>query len=255
MGKLDGRAAIVTGSGTGIGRAIALTLAREGADVVLGGRTPASLEEVAGETRGTGRKAIAVPVDVSVRQQVQNIVGKAMAEFGRIDILVNNAGISRRGLIADMAEDDWDAVMDINLKGTFLMMQAVIPHMIERSYGRIVNIGSIAQFRPAREGMSAYGASKAGVEQLTMAAALELTRYNIRTNCIAPGNVETPIYRRGVTEKQIQEWIDSGLKAPIGRIGDPQEMANVALFLISDESSFICGETIVADGGRTAKQP
>lgn len=254
MGKLDNRVAIVTGGGTGIGRSIAVTFAREGADVVVCGRTLSVLEDVAEEIRNLGKKSLAITVDVSIKEQVQNMVKQTVAEFGKIDILVNNAGVgSRGGEIVDIPEEDWDAVININLKGVFLCIQAAARHMIERKYGKIISIASIAGIRPPRGGMSSYCVSKAGVDHLTKSAALELMRYGIFVNCIAPGSIETPIYRSGRTQEQIDQWLASATGAPIGRVGESQEMANVALFLASDDSSFLCGEMVVADGGRNIR--
>lgn len=253
MGKLDHKVAIVTGSGTGIGRSIAITFATEGADIVLASRTVATLEKVADEIKDLGKHVLVVPTDVSVKAQVQNLVNKTLEEFGRIDILINNAGVSYRIPMMDISEDDWDNVIDIDLKGVFLCIQAVGRHMIERNYGKIINISSIAGLRPTRFIMAPYAAAKAGVDLLTKSATLELTPYGINVNSISPGAIETPIYRRGKTPEQIEEWLVGARGAPIGRVGDSQEVANVALFLASDDSSFICGECIVVDGGRNAK--
>jgi len=253
MGKLDRKVAIVTGGGTGIGRSIALTFAKEGADVVVCSRTPSTLKEVVNEIDTLGKRALAIPINVYVKEQVQNMVKQTIREFGQIDILVNNAGIGRNGLIVDMPEEDWDAVIDTDLKGTFLCMQAVGRHMIERKQGNIINISSIMGIRCARPGMAVYCAAKAGIELLTKAATMEFTPYGIRVNCIAPGNIETPSYRKGRTQAEIEQWLTSARSAPIGRVGESQEIANVALFLASESSSFICGECIVVDGGINVK--
>ena len=164
MERLEGKIAIVTGGGSGIGKSIALTFAREGADVVVCGRTLSPLEAVAGEIMAIGRRALAITVDVSIRSQVRNLVERTIEEFGKIDILVNNAGVGRRSPIVDMSEEDWDTVININLKGVFLCIQAAARHMVQRGYGKIINISSIVALRPPREGMGVYGASKAGVE-------------------------------------------------------------------------------------------
>jgi len=253
MGKLDGKVAIVTGGGTGIGRSIALTLAEEGADVVVCGRTLSNLKKVAGEIEALGRRSLAIATDVSVKKQVQNMVRRTIDELGRIDILVNNAGVAPYGLIAEMPEEDWDKLMNTDLKGVFLCTQAVANQMMAQKYGKIVNISSVAGLRPPRERMACYCTAKAGVEMLTKSATLELTPHGINVNCIAPGSIETPIYRAGKTPQQIEEWLAMARRAPAGRVGDPQDIANAALFLASDDSSFICGETIVVDGGRNAK--
>jgi NAD(P)-dependent dehydrogenase (short-subunit alcohol dehydrogenase family) len=253
MGKLENKIAIVTGGGTGIGRSIALSFAKEGATIVVCGRTVSTLEKVNEEIKALGKQSLTVPADVSIKEQVQNVVKQTITKFSKIDILVNNAGVSHRNLITDMPEEDWDTVIDINLKGVFLCIQAVARHMIEHNYGKIINISSIAGIRPTREAMSAYDVSKAGVIQLTKSATLELTRFGINVNCIAPGIIETPIYRRGRTPEQIEGVLTASRGAPIGRIGDPQEIANVALLLASEDSSFLCGETVVVDGGINIK--
>jgi NAD(P)-dependent dehydrogenase (short-subunit alcohol dehydrogenase family) len=253
MERLKDKSAIITGGGSGIGRSIALTFAKEGADVVVCGRTLSPLEKVSGEIGALGRRSLPLSVDVSIKSQVQNLMDRTIEEFGKIDILVNNAGIGRRSPIVDMSEEDWDAVINVNLKGVFLCIQAAARHMIKRSHGKIINISSIVAISPPREGSAVYGASKAGVELLTKAASLELIPYGINVNSIAPGAVETPMYRKNRTQEQIDQWLAAANAAPIGRIGDPQEISNTALFLASDESAFICGETIVADGGRNAR--
>lgn len=253
MGKLDGKVAIITGGGTGIGRSIALTFAREGADIVACSRNKSTLHAVAREIQPLGRRCLAVATDVGVRSQVEKMVSETLAQFGRIDILVNNSGSVAISPISDMAEEDWDRVIRTNLKGTFLCIQAVSKAMMRQKSGKIINISSLAALRPPRAGMGAYCASKAGVDMLTRTATLELAPYGISVNSIAPGSVETPIYRKGRTPEQIEEWLAAARRAPIGRAADPQEIANVALFLASDDSSFICGQVIVADGGREAR--
>lgn len=250
MGKLDQRIAIVTGGSTGMGRAIAVELAKAGADVVVSSRNLVNLEKVAEEIRALGRRSLAVAADVSVAEQVRNMVKHTIDKFGKIDILVNNAGIMTRALIVDMREEDWDNLMDINLKGVFLCIQAVAKYMMEQRYGKIINMSSIAGFGANLLGSAGYGVSKAGIIQLTKNAALELGPYGVNVNCIAPGAVKTGLQTRW-TQKQIEEWEETSKKhAIMGRIGNTQDIANLALFLASDDSSFICGETIVIDGGR-----
>ncbi len=253
MGKLDKKVAIITGGGTGIGQSIALTFAKEGADVVVCGRTMANLEGVVNEIKGIEKHVIAVQTDVSVKKQVQDMVKGTIEEFGQVDILVNNAGVARRGLIVDISEEDWDYILDINLKGTFLCIQAVAKHMMERKCGKIINISSIAGIRCIFPSVASYCVSKAGINLLTKAATLELAPYGISVNAIAPGFVETLIYRRGRTPEQMEQWRSASRQAPIGRVGEPDDIAKVALFLASDDSSFVSGECIVVDGGRNAK--
>jgi NAD(P)-dependent dehydrogenase (short-subunit alcohol dehydrogenase family) len=251
MGKLDQKVAIVTGGGTGIGQAIALTFAKEGADIVICGRTMDKLEKAAKEVEALGRHCLAIPADVSIKAQAQGMVEQAVARFGKIDILVNNAGVVRRASLLDMSEADWDTVMAINLKGVFLCTQAVAPYMIERKYGKIINISSSAGTGCLIPGLGGYSAAKAGVIQLTKAFAFEMSRYGINVNAIAPGVVITPITYFQRTTEQVEQYIENGKRVSVlGRVGSTQDIANLALFLASDESSFISGETIASDGGR-----
>ena len=251
MGKLDEKVAIITGGGTGIGHSIALTFANSGADIVVCGRTIANLEKVTEEIKALGRRSLAVATDVSVKEQVQNLVSQAVDEFGKIDILVNNAGVIRDATLLEMTEEDWDYVVDINLKGVFLCIQAVAKYMVERRYGKIINISSICGRGGSLEDKACYCASKAGVIQLTKNAAYELGEYGIGVNCVAPGLIITPMVHRGRSPEQLEQLIDDRKRvAVVGRVGDPQDIANVALFLASEDSSFINGQTVPVDGGR-----
>ena len=253
MGKLDNKVAIITGGGTGIGRTISLTFANEGAKVVVGSRNIANLAEVVKEIKLLRRQSLAIATDVSVKQQVENMVDQTMHEFGRIDILVNNAGILRATGIMDTSEEVWDEVMDINLKGVFLCTQAVAKYMIKQQDGKIINIASISGRGGGLDDGPSYCTSKAGVIQLTQNAAFELGPYGINVNCIAPGLIITPmVYGGGRTREEVQEYLEGRKStAVLGRLGEPEDIAKVALFLASEDSSFICGQTIPVDGGRT----
>lgn len=253
MGKLDKKVAIITGGGTGIGRTISLTFANEGAKVVIGSRNIANLVEVVKEIKLLRRQSLAIATDVGVKQQVENMVDQTMHEFGRIDILVNNAGILRATGIMDTSEEVWDEVMDINLKGVFLCTQAVAKYMIKQQDGKIINIASISGRGGGLDDGPSYCTSKAGVIQLTQNAAFELGPYGINVNCIAPGLIITPmVYGGGRTWEEVQAYLEGRKSAAVlGRLGKPEDIAKVALFLASEDSSFISGQTIPVDGGRT----
>jgi len=253
MGKLDKKVAIITGGGTGIGRTISLTFANEGAKVVVGSRNIANLAEVVKEIKLLRRQSLAIATDVGVKQQVENMVDQTMHEFGRIDILVNNAGILHATGIMDTSEEVWDEVMDINLKGVFLCTQAVAKYMIKQQDGKIINIASISGRGGGLDDGPSYCTSKAGVIQLTQNAAFELGPYGINVNCIAPGLIVTPmVYGGGRTREEVQAYLEGRKSAAVlGRLGEPEDIAKVALFLASEDSSFICGQTIPVDGGRT----
>jgi 3-oxoacyl-[acyl-carrier protein] reductase len=250
MGRLVGRTALITGAARGIGRQIAITFAAEGADIVLA--EIAAAQDVVSEIEGLGRKAIAVKTDVSSKADVDKLVDASVRAFGKIDILVNSAGIIRPAGLLDMSENDWDAVLDVNLKGVYLMMQAVARHMINERYGKIVNIASTCGLNTVSGPVANYAPSKAGVIQLTKVGARELGPYGINVNAIAPGPVDTELHYEGRTPEQVKQYFEDSRKAAVlGRIGSPQDIANVALFLASDESSLITGQVIAADGGKT----
>jgi NAD(P)-dependent dehydrogenase (short-subunit alcohol dehydrogenase family) len=254
--KLSGKAAIVTGGTYGIGNAIASLFAAEGADVAIAGRGEAEGKAALEALRRVSGHAIYVRADVSKDADVKRMVDEAAGRFGRIDILVNNAGINPVGTVLDTTEEMWDRIMAINLKGPFLCCKHVIPHMIEAGGGSIVNIGSINSFM-AFENEVAYDASKGGVLLFTKATALDFARKKIRVNCICPGAIDTPllqaIFRESPNPREMEEAMVK--RHALKRMGSPEEIARAALFLASDDSSFMTGAAIAVDGGILAGWP
>ncbi len=251
--KLKGRVALITGSTRGIGKELAIGFAREGADLIINGRNPEKTEAVAKEIEALGVRTQPVAADVSVSQDVARMVEEGISSFGRIDILVNNAGVNPFILEAEkIKEEGWDQVLDINLKGVFLCCQAVGRKMIHQGGGRILNISSAAGIL-GEQGFLPYCVSKAGVMVLTRILAYEWSKHNIFVNAIAPGLVaggmNTPILSK--------EALVSGLtrQVPLRRLGTPEEIVKVAVFLASDDASYINGTTVVADGGMTGYNP
>ena len=244
--SLEGQVAIVTGGGTGIGRGIALEFAKAGADVVVGSRKLANLEKVAEEVRALGKHSLAVSVDITKKTEVDNMVQRVMDEFGVIDILVNNAGTIVRASLLEHSEEDWDRVLDTDLKGCYLCSRAVGKRMVEQKRGNIINIASIRSIA-AGTGRASYCVSKAAVLMLTKVLALELVSYNIRVNAIAPGWVKTELTKVQWSDPETYKEITDPI--PMGRWAEPSEIASVALFLASDASSYMTGHTIVVDGG------
>jgi 3-oxoacyl-[acyl-carrier protein] reductase len=246
--KLKGRVALVTGAGRGIGKEIALTLAREGASVVVLGRSE-TVNETVNEIRKMKGKAMAVIADVSNFKQMQDVANIVIKKFGRIDILVNNAGIFRSSPIAQMKEEDWDEMMAVDLKGVFNCTRAVLPGMIKQKYGKIVNISSIAGTALGFSGSTHYSAAKAGIIGFSEALAMEVAQYGINVNSVAPGTIETDMLKEAMGEAAK----DFAKQVPIGRLGKPKDVAETVLFLVSDEASYITGQLIVVDGGLVIK--
>lgn len=241
--RLRDRIALVTGAASGIGAATARRFAREGAAVAINDAKPEGLEAVAGEIRAAGAKALVLPGDVTKKADCERLVQDVTRTFGRLDVLINNAGINRDAMAAKMTEEQWDTVLAVNLKGTFLCAQAALPGMRERAWGRVVNTSSIGSL--GNIGQANYAASKAGVIGLTKTLALEYAKYGVTVNAIAPGPVMTAMLA-GVPDA-IRERIIA--QVPVGRIASPDEIAGVHVFLASDEASFITGQVIFADGG------
>jgi len=244
MNQLENQIAVVTGAGRGIGRAIALKFAAEGADIVCISRTAENSEKVAGEVRALGRKAWAHAVDVADAAAVAAAAGEILADCGKVSILVNNAGVTRDGLIMRMSDADWDTVLDTNLKGAFLVTKAFSRAMLKAQAGRIINISSVIGLI-GNAGQCNYAASKAGLIGFTQSAARELAARNITVNAIAPGFIETDM-----TSELKPEMREAILKQiPLGSLGQAEDIAAAALFLAGASGRYLTGQVLTVDGG------
>ncbi len=241
--RLKGKAAAVTGAGQGIGRAISLILAREGADVVVSDINLEVARQTAQEIETRGGRAVALKVDVTNLQDAEALTERAVQSFGKLDILVNNAGIYPSAPIIEIREEEWDLVMDINLKGVFLCSQAAVRRMIVQRQGVIVNVASV-DAKTRTTGNAHYAASKAGVISFTRTLACEMATYGIRVNAVSPGWIGTETLR-----KKSDRWRHAVEEIPVGRLGTPEDVAEAVLFLVSDVAGYITGEILDVNGG------
>src|SRR6188474_3300780 len=249
--RLDGKVALITGGARGLGRTMALALAEAGADLALSGRSRETCEETAREiAAATGRKVRAFQADVTSGPDATRLAAEVTAACGSIDILINNAGTNIRGKLGDLSEQDWDTVIDTNLKGPFLCSKAIGAQMIARGWGRVINIGSILSVI-AIAGRAPYASSKAGVIGLTKVLALEWAGSGVTCNAICPGPFATDMNRQLLNDPVAYQQFISQI--PLGRWGELDEMAGVAVFLASDASSFMTGSSVFVDGGWTAR--
>ncbi len=252
-GRLEGKKAVITGASRGIGRATALLFAREGADVCINyAKSEKEARQVQAELRKIGAQAFISKADVSDSGEVEAMVTKAHSEFGQIDILVNNAGRFYPGSTFDLIEDQLEEMFEINVKGLLNCTRHVAKHMMERKYGKIVNLGSIAGTGTAYPGTTAYAISKGAVVTLTKRFAVELGGFGINVNAVAPGLIRTDMTTRGKTRQKFEQVArDVRRRSLLGKIGEPEDISNAILFLASDESSFMTGQILTIDGGRT----
>jgi 3-oxoacyl-[acyl-carrier protein] reductase len=250
VGRLDGRVAVVTGAGRGIGAAEAIKMAQEGAKIAVLDLSAEAGQDTVEAVEKAGTEAVAVACDVSSSKMVGAAFEEVAHRFGRIDILVNNAGLLRDNLLFKMSEDDWDKVMDVHLKGSFLCTKAVQKYMVEQEYGKIIMTSSIVAL--GNKGQANYSAAKGGLQALARTLALELGRFNINVNTVAPGWIETEMTKEaaervGMSMEDMKERFAKNI--PLMRFGRPEDIANVVAFLVSDEASYISGETIYVAGG------
>lgn len=246
---LSGKTAMVTGATRGLGEVAALALAKAGADVAVCGRSKPDLERVPESIQSLGRKSAGFFMDVTSKKSVQDTVEDILNQFGKIDILVNNAGVNRRIPVLELSEEDWDLVITTNLKGYFLVAQAVVPQMIERGYGKVINMSSILG-TVGLPNQVAYASSKGGVDQMTKVMALEWAKKGVRVNAIGPTYFETELVAQLRNDPERFNFIND--RTPMGRWGQPEELEGIVIFLAAPASDFITGQTIYIDGGWTA---
>ena len=250
--SLEGKVALITGGSRGMGEATAIEFAKAGADVAVTSRKLPELERVADEVRKLGRRSLAVATHVGRMEELQPLVDRVVAEFGKIDILMNNAGTNFFMPAIDMTEDGWDVVINLDLKGLFFLSQAVARVMKEHGGGKIINISSVSGYKP-QVPTGHYSIAKAGVIMATQVMAREWAEYNIRVNCIAPGAIETRLYDAifaVLPEDEAKAQKEAAAKrVPMGRAGRPKEIADAMIYLASEASSYITGQTFVVDGG------
>jgi len=255
--RFQDKVVVVTGAGSGIGKATALAFGREGAKVAAADIDAASAQATAEQIEAVGGQAEALQVDVSVAADVERMVTTTVERLGRLDVLVNNAGVFFQLPVVQVPEEQWDWLMSINLRGVYLGCKLAVPQMIRQGKGAIVNTASIAGLR-GFGGYGTYGAAKGGVVQLTKALAVEVARVGIRVNCVCPGIIETAMLDRGVAQMGLDKTAFvqlAGAAHPMGRIGRPEEVAAAILFLASDDASFITGVALSVDGGMWAGPP
>jgi len=251
---LENRVAVITGSASGMGKAMALKFASEGCDIAVVDLNFDLAQKVADQIKSGGRKAVAIKADLSVSKEIKSMIAQSIQTFGKIDILVNNAGTAGGGSLENSDENEWDQVLALNLKGAFLACKATVPHMKEQEYGKIINLSSMGAVRPSVS-VLAYHSAKAGIIGLTRNLAFELAPFNIYVNCIVPGPIETPFWdplSKGMSAEQKKAFfVALGKKeVPLGRMGNPAEIAGPALFFASELSSYVTGQTLCVAGGQ-----
>lgn len=248
--KLQSKSALITGGASGIARATAVLFAREGASVVVADYVSGGGRDTVSTIEAAGGKAIFVQVDISDAQEVASLVDTTLRTYGRIDILFNGAAVLYYGTVPETDEKAWNRVLSINLNGTYHCCRSVLPHMIRQGGGSIINVASTTGAHDASARAAAYVTSKGGVTLLTRCMAIDHARQGVRVNALCPGATDTPMLRNALTPEEIDRLAAS---QPIGRLGRPEELAQAALFLASDDSSFVTGSAMYVDGGQTAK--